>query len=159
AAGRPRARERRFDYGGSFGGPAYLPKLYNGRDRTFFFFAYEKYRERQLAFGTPNRAVPQPEMYDGNLSRLLTTTLVGNDALNRPIYRGAIYDPKTLRTVDGRFVADPFPNNIIPASRLSRVSQTIGAIAKKYYAPVNDSLTANSFFPLANTPEFDQIQW
>src|SRR5437867_3087135 len=114
AAGRPRARERRFDYGGSFGGPVHIPKLYDGRDKTFFFFAYEKYRERQLAFGTPNRTVPQLEMYDGDLSRLLTTQVAGTDALGRTIYRGAIYDPNTLKQVDGRFVADPFPNNVIP---------------------------------------------
>jgi hypothetical protein len=159
ASGLRRARERRFDFGGSFGGPVYIPKLYDGRDKSFFFFAYEKYRERQLAFGTPNRTVPQLEMYDGDLSRLLTTQSAGTDALGRTIFRGAIYDPRTLRQVNGVFVADPFPNNIIPANRLSQVSKTIGAIAKKYYAPVNNSLTANSFFPLANTPEFDQNQW
>ncbi|HEY2930860.1 MAG TPA: TonB-dependent receptor [Acidobacteriota bacterium] len=159
AAGRPRARERRFNYGGSFGGPVVLPKIYNGRDKTFFFISAEKYQERQLAFGTPNRTVPQLEMYEGNLSRLLTTTVVGTDALGRPILRGAIYDPLTLKQVGSSFVADPFPNNIIPAGRISQVSRNIGAIAKKHYAPVNNSLTANSLFPLANTPEFDQNQW
>ena len=98
-------------------------------------------------------------MYDGNLSRLLTTTVVGNDALGRPIYRGAIYDPLTLREVNGAFVADPFPGNIIPASRISPISKRIGDVAKKHYAPINDSLTANNLFPTQNTPEFDQNQW
>jgi len=159
ATGRPRPLERRFNYGGSIGGPVVIPKLYNGRDKTFFFVALEKYRERQLAFGAPSRTVPQLEMYDGNLSKLLTTTVAGADVLGRPIYRGAIYDPLTLRQVNGQFVADPFPGNIIPTNRISQVSRRIGEIAKKHYAPINDSLTANSLFPLANTPEFDQNQW
>jgi hypothetical protein len=159
ARGLPRARERRFNYGGSFGGPVRIPFLYNGRDKTFFFFALERYRERQLVFGAPNRSVPQLEMYDGNLSRLLTTEVVGTDALGRPIYRGAIYDPKTLRQVNGRFVADPFPGNIIPANRISQVSRRIGEIGKKYYAPVGTALVANNFFPTSTTPEFDQNQW
>jgi Carboxypeptidase regulatory-like domain len=159
AANIPRARERRFNFGGSFGGPIVIPKVYNGRDKTFFFVALEKYRERQLAFGTPNRTVPQLEMYDGNLSQLLTSTVVGTDALGRMMFRGAIYDPLTLRQVDGRFVADAFPGNIIPANRISAVSKRIGEIAKKHYAPLSSALTANSQFPLANTPEFDQNQW
>src|SRR5207247_18878 len=99
------------------------------------------------------------EMYDGNVSRLLTSTVVGTDALGRTIFRGAIYDPLTLRQVDGRFVADPFPGNIIQPSRISTVSKGIGNIAKKHYAPLSTALTANSQFPLANTPEFDQNQW
>lgn len=155
----PRAKERRFNYGGSFGGPVWIPKIYNGRDKTFFFFALERYRERQLVFGTPNRTVPQLEMYDGNLSRLLTTEQIGTDALGRPIYRGAIYDPNTLRQVDGRFVADPFPGNIIPTARISQVSRRIGEIGKKFYAPVGAALVANNFFPTSTTPEFDQNQW
>src|SRR5262245_11969658 len=155
----PRAKERRFNYGGGIGGPVWIPKLYDGRDKTFFFFALERYRERQLVFGAPNRTVPQLEMYDGNLSRLLTTEQIGTDALGRPIYRGAIYDPKTLRQVGGRFVADPFPGNIIPMARISQVSRRIGEIGKKFYAPVSAALVANNFFPTSGTTEFDQNQW
>lgn len=159
ATGRAKPRDRQSNYGGSFGGPMLIPGVYNGQNRTFFFAAAEKFTVRSIAYGAPNRAVPRLEMYDGNLSRLLTTTVVGTDALGRPIFRGAIYDPLTLRQVDGRFVADPFPNNIIPANRISQVSRRIGEIAKKHYAPINDALIANSLFPLSNTPEFDQNQW
>ncbi|MBO0862154.1 MAG: TonB-dependent receptor [Chloracidobacterium sp.] len=159
ALGLPRSKERRFDYGASFGGPVWIPKLYDGHDKTFFYFALERYRERQLVFGAPNRTVPQPEMYDGDLSSLLTSDQIGTDALGRPIYRGAIYDPNTLRQVNGKFVADPFPGNIIPQDRISAVSRRIGDIAKKFYAPVGTALTANNFFPTSTTPEFDQNQW
>jgi Carboxypeptidase regulatory-like domain/TonB dependent receptor-like, beta-barrel len=159
AAGRPKQRDRQSNFGGSFGGPVLIPGVYDGRNRTFFFAAAEKFRVRSYVYGAPNRSVPQLEMYDGNLSRLLTTTVVGTDALGRPIFRGAIYDPLTLREVNGVFVADPFPGNIIPSNRISQVSRRIGEIAKQHYAPINDALTANNLFPTQNTPEFDQNQW
>lgn len=159
AAGRPTPRDRQSNYGGSFGGPVVIPGVYNGRNRTFFFAAAEKFRVRTYVYGAPNRSAPRLEMYDGDLSRLLTTTVVGTDALGRPIFRGAIYDPLTLREVNGVFVADPFPGNVIPANRISQISRRIGEIAKTHYAPINDALTANNLFPTQNTPEFDQNQW
>jgi Carboxypeptidase regulatory-like domain len=179
ANGSPRAKVRQFNYGGSIGGPIRLPKKvfgplgYDGRDKSFFFFSLERYRERQLVFGAPNRSVPQIEMYDGDLSRLLTTTSAGTDLLGRTIYRGALYDPATTRPVtagevdtvtgltarDTGLVRDPFPNNIIPQNRTSQVSRRIGEIAQRYYAPVGTALTLNNFFPTSQTPEFDQNQW
>jgi hypothetical protein len=159
AAGQPKPRDRQSNYGGSFGGPIRIPGVYDGHNRTFFFAAAEKFRVRSYVYAAPNRSVPQREMYDGDLSRLLTTTVVGTDALGRPIYRGAIYDPLTLREVNGVFVADPFPGNVIPANRISQVSRRIGETAKKHYAPINNALTANNLFPTQNTPEFDQNQW
>jgi hypothetical protein len=159
AAHRPKPTDRQSNYGGSFGGPVLIPGVYDGHNRTFFFASAEKFRVRSYVYAAPNRSVPQLEMYDGDLSRLLTTTVVGTDALGRPIFRGAIYDPLTLREVNGVFVADPFPNNIIPANRISQVSRRIAEIAKQHYAPINDSLTANNLFPTQNTPEFDQNQW
>lgn len=159
ANGRPKPLDRQQNYGGSFGGPVVIPGLYNGRNRTFFFAAAEKFRLRSYVYGAPNRSAPQLEMYDGDLSRLLTNTVVGTDALGRPILRGAIYDPLTLREVNGVFVADPFQGNIIPANRISAVSRRIGNIAKQHYAPISTSLTANNLFPTANQPKFDQNQW
>jgi hypothetical protein len=159
AANRAKAPDRQQNYGGSFGGPVLIPGVYDGHNRTFFFVSAEKFRVRTYVYAAPNRSVPRLEMYDGDLSKLLTTTVVGTDTLGRPIYRGAIYDPLTLREVNGTFVADPFPNNIIPADRISAVSKRIGDIAKQHYAPMNDSLTANNLFPTQNTPEFDQNQW
>jgi Carboxypeptidase regulatory-like domain/TonB dependent receptor-like, beta-barrel len=159
ATGSPKARDRQSNFGGSFGGPVMIPGVYDGRNRTFFFAAAEKFRVRSYVYSAPNRSVPRLEMYDGDLSRLLTTTIVGTDALGRPIFRGAIYDPLTLREVNGVFVADPFPGNIIPTGRISQVSRRIGEIAKQHYAPMNEALTANNLFPTQNTPEFDQNQW
>jgi hypothetical protein len=47
--GNPRQRARRNDYGFSLGGPVWIPKLYNGHDKTFFFFNFEQYRETSYA--------------------------------------------------------------------------------------------------------------
>ena len=63
--------ERRFDGGVSFGGPVYIPKVYNGKNRTFFFFNYEKYRDRSqtsLGLGT----VPTDAFRAGDFSGILT---------------------------------------------------------------------------------------
>jgi hypothetical protein len=76
AAGRPKAVDRQSNFGGSFGGPVQVPGLYDGHNRTFFFVAAEKFRVRSYVYGAPNRSAPQLEMYDGNLSRLLTTTVI-----------------------------------------------------------------------------------
>jgi len=57
--GLPRAPVRQNDFGGVAGGPVRLPKLYDGRNRTFFFFSYEGLRLRQPQFATdayPNAA-------------------------------------------------------------------------------------------------------
>jgi hypothetical protein len=44
-AGNPRPRARRNDYGFTVGGPVWIPRIYNGRDKTFFFFNWEQFRE------------------------------------------------------------------------------------------------------------------
>jgi hypothetical protein len=161
-----RPLDRRQNFAGSFGGPVYLPKVYNGRDRTFFYITYERYRDRTGGFGAPNRTVPLPEFYNGDFSRLLQTVTAGTDANGNPVYRGAIYDPATFRqTSGGRWVGDMFPGNRIPVSRFSQVSQRLNAIAKARYVPTvkdatgNYALANNSVFPLSNTPEFDQHQF
>src|SRR5207244_7912881 len=94
--GVPRALDRKQDYAGSFGGPIYLPKIYNGRNRTFFYTTYERYRERTGGFAAPNRTVPLPEFYDGNFSRLLGPATGQVDAQGNAVPRGAIYDPATF---------------------------------------------------------------
>ena len=109
---------RRIDAGVSFGGPVYIPKVYNGRNRTFFFFNYEKYRDRQNAYmglGT----VPTAKMRAGDFSETLTNRNLGTDFTGRPILENVIYDPNT-RTTDssGRFIVNPFAGNIIPTNRL-----------------------------------------
>lgn len=121
------------NYGGAIGGPIYIPKVYDGRNRTFFFSNYERTRVRDynsIAFIT----LPTTDMKRGDFSRLLdpaytgnaaSGSVVGTDALGRPVRFGQIYDPRSTRTVNGQVVRDPFPNNIIPQSSFSTVARNI----------------------------------
>lgn len=165
--GVPRPEDRKQNWAGSFGGPVYIPQIYNGQNKTFFFFAYERYKERSYGFGSPSRTVPIPEFYDGDFSRLLGPVTTFTDALGRQVVRGAIYDPATFRQVPGssRWVGDPFPGNRIPVSRFSRVAQNLNAMAKAHYLPtVRDAsgqipLLNNSLFPKSGAPEWDHHQY
>ncbi len=61
------------DFGATFAGPVWIPKVYHGKDRTFFFFSYEGFRNRTGANGTAF-TVPTPEMYNGDFSKWVTST-------------------------------------------------------------------------------------
>jgi hypothetical protein len=157
--GRPRRRDRRDNWAASMGGPIWLPKLYSGRDRWFWYTAYEKYNESFAGGGSPTVTVPLLQWYDGDLSNYLTNQVLGQDALGRSVLRGAIYDPATTKTVEGRLVRDVFPGNIIPRNRISQVSQNLANIMKRHYAPALNTLLNNSFFPVSNQAGFNQVQF
>jgi hypothetical protein len=97
------------DFGASAGGPVVLPKLYNGRNRSFFFVSYEGFRNRLGANGTV-LTVPTPEMYSGDFSKWVNA-------------RGAvlqIYDPRSTQvTSAGGYTRTPFAGNQIPVSGLA----------------------------------------
>jgi hypothetical protein len=95
-----RTLDRKQNYAFSFGAPVYLPKIYNGRNKTFFYTAYERYKERTLGFGAPSITLPLPEFLNGDFSRLLGPATGQKDALGRDVFRGAIYDPATFRQSD-----------------------------------------------------------
>ncbi|HYO83482.1 MAG TPA: TonB-dependent receptor [Bryobacteraceae bacterium] len=122
-----RPKQRRHNFGGSVGGPVILPKLYNGRDRTFFFANFEMFRDRatqNLGDGT----VPTEAFRNGDFSAALTGRTLGTDPLGRPIIEGTIYDPATTREVNGQVVRDPFPGNRIPTSRLDPVALKVQSL-------------------------------
>jgi hypothetical protein len=118
--GNPRARNRRTDYGFTLGGPMWIPKVYNGHDRTFFFFNWEQYREK-VAINNQLETVPTAAYRAGNFATSIPpgAAPIGTDPLGRPIYQGEIYDPNTQRAApDGRIIRDPFPTRSLtrPAS-------------------------------------------
>ncbi len=143
-----RPRDRKTTMAASFGGPVYLPGAYNGRNKTFFYFTWERYNREDRTPGSPI-TYPVPEFYEGDFSRLLGPSTGLKDALGRDVHQGAIYDPLTFRQLpDGRWIGDMFPNNRIPASRISKVAQNLNAMAKKHYLPqVRD---ASGLSPLQN---------
>lgn len=104
------------------GGPVRIPKLYNGKDKTFWFFGFQRHQEHVSETAITN--VPTPEMYNGNFS-------LGG--------RGyPLYDPATTRQdAAGKWIRDPFLANQIPVSR---------------FDPVSVKLLSNKPWPQANRP-------
>ena len=66
--GKYRPRNRRNDFGGTLGGPVYIPKIYNGHNKTFLFFNYEEFLETTLYSFTDT--VPTPAYLSGNFSAI-----------------------------------------------------------------------------------------
>jgi hypothetical protein len=115
--GLPKPRDHQNDFGGSLGGPIWIPKLYNGHDKAFFFFSWEQYRNNQ---GTAHATtVPTDAERSGDFSALLgAPTGATNPCDGTPVLRGQIFDPALpCRTA--------FPGNIIPANRLSTVAKNV----------------------------------
>ncbi len=100
------------DFGAAVGGPIWIPKIYKGKDRTFFFFSYEAFRNRNGA-SSSTTTVPTAEMYDGDFSKWVNAS--GNVL--------PIYNPFSLRTdADGKPVRDVFAGNQIPKSMFDPLS-------------------------------------
>jgi hypothetical protein len=128
AAGRAKNKYRLNEFGLGFGGPIYLPKKIFGplggynedKDRTFFFFTYNGYRQNKGA--TPvNLTLPTLKQRQGDFSEL-------RNAQGQLIQ---IFDPQT---------GQPFPNNVIPQSRFSAVSRAILPLLPQ---PTNANLVNN----------------
>lgn len=107
-------------YGGSFSGPVWIPKLWNGRNKMFFMFAYEGVKDA-LPAPTTN-TMPTDAERNGDFSALLRVGAV---------YQ--IFDPLTRVAGGGRITRQPFPNNIIPPNRISSIAKNY----LQYYVPPN----------------------
>ena len=115
---------RQHDFGGNVGGPVWIPKIYNGRNRTFFFFNIEKFANTRMVYSLSS--VPSNAYRNGDFSWTMTGRQLGTDGLGRPIMEGVVYDPKTdRRETDGRIYRDPFPANRMPISRFDPVAVKI----------------------------------
>ena len=115
---------RRNNFGGSIGGPATIPGLYDGRNRTFFFYTLEQFRQIETRSGLL-QTMPTDRMRNGDFGEALTGRRLGTDPLGRPIMENAIYDPRTTQVVNGQIVRDPFPGNVIPRELLDPVALKI----------------------------------
>ena len=129
---------RKHDFGGTIGGPVLIPKVYDGRNKTFFFFNYERFRVQTRATGTFD-TVPTEAYRNGDFSAALTgRVLNGTDPLGRQLLENTIYDPLTERTAaNGQLVRDPFPGNIIPRNRLDPVALKIQSLLPAVSQPGN----------------------
>jgi hypothetical protein len=134
ARGTPFPSFRYNQFGGSFGGPVFLPK-YSGRNRTFFFVDYEGFRRSELV--TRTVTVPTLEMRQGDFGAT------------------RIYDPLTTRPnpAGAGFVRDQFPNNRIPMDRWDTVTAKLIAA---YPLPQNSSQVNNYTSNMTQTQRWDQ---
>ena len=123
ATSRPPLRWNVFGLAG--GGPVVIPKLYNGKNRTFFF-SHNEWQIQRIG-AVRNLTVPTPAQIRGDFSQLFTTTgtVIG------------VFDPATSRP--GATVRTPFPGNIIPASRIDPVG---ARVAQFFPAPNRASINA-----------------
>lgn len=157
---------KQHDYGISFGGPVWIPKIYNGKNKTFFFGSAEFFKNRAGA-GSFQTTVPTPEMYNGDFSKWVDNT---GKLLT-------IYDPATTRAnpnynsaqavseSNPRFIRDPFPNNIIPANRFSPLTKTYLAYVGQSVlpnaagAPGTFGYVNNNFKSIAGSSLFPWTKW
>ena len=121
---------RRNNFGGSLGGPVTVPGVYQGRNRTFFFYSFEQFRQIETRSGLL-QTMPTDRMRNGDFGEALTGRVLATDPLGRPIMENAVYDPRTTRVVNGQVVRDPFQNNVIPTGLLDPVALRIQALIPK----------------------------
>ena len=101
-------------YRATAGGPVFLPKVYDGRNRTFWTFGYDKYIQHYTP-GVTSKTVPTLAQRTGDFSALLA---LGSQ------YQ--IYDPSTITpAAGGRTSRQPLPGNIIPASRIVPIARKL----------------------------------
>ena len=124
------------NYGGSIGGPVWIPKVYDGRNKSFFFIGAEAYR--QISSVSSELAVPTPAEISGDFSQRARSPI--------------IYDPLSTRLVNGVNVRDAFAGNIIPTNRISTVGSNI---AKTYPLPTKDTAYAATNIGVA-TSQYDR---
>jgi hypothetical protein len=126
----------RNEFGASLGGPVLIPKLYDGRKRTFFFFAYEAYRN--LSATTTSTAMPTLAMRQGDFSGLV-------DSAGRRI---TLYDPWTTDSRTWQRV--PYANNRIPIERQSPLAKYLYSVTPVPTHPdVNPLVSSNYYGPAA----------
>ncbi len=131
------------DYGFNLGGPVRIPHLYNGRDKTFFFFNWEQFR---LGYGGAiNSLLPTPAELgaDGqyfDFSSTLGATPLGQSPCGETVYPGEIMDPQyentqvpcryagfgqTVSGGPGSYTVSGMPTNKIPIARASSIAKNI----------------------------------
>src|SRR6266851_7697049 len=126
---------RQNQFGASLGGPVWIPKLYSGKNRTFFYFAYQGFRYTQNS--------------DSLLKVPTAAQLVGDESS----FPTQIYNPFSTRpdpANPGKFIRDPFPGNRIPSNLIDpRMVAFIQAVLPPA-GPILDSSGDNAIDPTPN---------
>lgn len=132
AAGRAKPKERTNEVGGAAGGPIWIPKVYDGRNKSFFYFTFTQ--------------ILQPSSLSQQVSTVPTVRMKNGDFGELPASQ-IIYDPATT---SGN-TRTPFPNQIIPRNRFSNISSKI---LSSIPDPTRLGLTTNYDFAGTPNPNF-----
>jgi hypothetical protein len=123
-------------FGGSVGGPVWIPKLYNGRNKTFFFGAYQGFRYSKVQ--DTNLLVPTPQQLAGDETGPYPIPQIFNPFTTRP-------DPAN----PGKYIRDPFPGNQVPQNL---IDQRMVAYAKFAYPQAGPYLAKSNSNAVDTTP-------
>lgn len=127
------------EFGASMGGPIILPHVYHGKNKSFWFFAYERYSLAQAK--SAEYAVPSTAMRQGDFS----------GAVNSSGILQTIYDPSTTQSSSNcaatgkanAYCRTPFPNNTIPIGEISPAAKTLFALMPQPTSAANPLVTTN----------------
>jgi hypothetical protein len=141
--GNARGQGRPFTFsnrpGFNISGPVVIPKVYNGKNKTFFLFAYEGIRDARPRFDATNVWVPTAALANGDFSAFKPANCAspGTGQI-------CIFDPLTGTFAGGNVTnRTPFTNNIIPANRINPVAK---AVLPFFGQPKNSSALVGNIF-------------
>ncbi len=140
-------RQRRNDYGFTLSGPVIIPKLFEGRNKTFFFFNWEQTNDHGVS--TPTANVPTERQMNGDFSQTLTSA----GALIR------VYDPLTTvpdASQRSGFGRQPFAGNILPASRMDPIMKKVLSYYPAPTLPISPTVQVNWSQNFANIVKTDR---
>ena len=132
------AKDRQNEFGIEAGGPVFIPHLYDGRNKTFFYAYYDGFRYSNNNSGTIYSLLT-PDMVKGNFSAATLPT---------------IYDPNSTQPDGhGGFTRTPYPGNIIPTGQISPISSYFASL---FPAPNLPGLSSNFKGLSSSTNNMDQ---
>lgn len=133
-------------YGLSTGGPVWIPKVFNGKNKLFFFFSWEGIREKSPV--TTILTVPTDAEKQGDFSALLA----GGSSYQ-------LYEPNTGTLVNGAFTRTPVPNNCITSqssycSSRANAGASIDPIAANYLKFYPEPNYTSGVSPVTNSSNY-----
>lgn len=149
-----------YQFGATFGGPVYIPGVYSGKNRTFFFVDYEGLRIHQA--DTQTLFLPDPAQIGGDFSALLdATTVTGTDCSGNPTYAGEIFDTRLTQASGssptglcgvpvGGYTAGGIPTNVIPSGSGNNKIDPLAARILALLPPAN--VSGNSAYNYVANP-------
>ena len=146
--GLKRSIDTQNDFGATVGGPVWIPKVYNGKNKTFFFFAYEGFRFRNG--GTGQDSFPNENFRKGDFSQICNTGFTNGICNDRDASNNVanqIYDPTTHAAVLGDNLAnDPnFTESAVMTKVFGLLPPTNGSLDNNVIDKSLSSTTANLY--------------